>query len=78
MLKFFPTWIQLYKLLVSYWSVDSLSRICSAVEVPRFANDCTSRQKRLNYGAEGMVVVWCIKIHYERGDGSGMVQKSTV
>lgn len=47
--KAYPIRIQLHGLLIGCWGVDSLSRIASAVDVPKFADECTSRQKRLQF-----------------------------
>lgn len=48
-LKVYPIWIQLQGLPFGCWSSDSFSRVSSEVGKSIFANDCTSRQKRLPY-----------------------------
>lgn len=48
-LKNYPVWVQLHNLPLSCWSKESLSRIGSAIGVPKFADDCTTRCKRINY-----------------------------
>lgn len=48
-LKSYPTWVQFHKLPVGCWGLDSLSRLASALGLPRFADKCTAEQKRLNF-----------------------------
>lgn len=48
-LKAYLAWLQFHNLPLAYWSQDSLSRIGSAVGIPKFADDCTTRCKRVKY-----------------------------
>lgn len=47
--KSFPIWVQLKGLPVSFWSEDSLSTIRSVLGVPKYANECTTRVKRMEF-----------------------------
>lgn len=47
--KCYHIWIQLHGLPIGCWGVDSLSCIASVVWVSKFVDDCTSRQKRLQF-----------------------------
>ncbi|XP_069143403.1 uncharacterized protein [Solanum lycopersicum] len=44
-----PLWVNFPKLPLSCWGVGSLSRIVSAIEVPIFADECTTKQTRISY-----------------------------
>ncbi|XP_060182421.1 uncharacterized protein LOC132612097 [Lycium barbarum] len=44
-----PLWITMPNLPMSCWSYQSLSRITSTIGKPLFADECTSRQKRISY-----------------------------
>ncbi|XP_015060282.1 uncharacterized protein LOC107006173 [Solanum pennellii] len=44
-----PLWVNFPKLPLNCWGVGSLSRIASAIEVPLFADDCTTKQTRISY-----------------------------
>lgn len=48
-LKVIPLWIQLPNLALNYWGMDSLSRIGSLIGKPLFADECTTKQKRISY-----------------------------
>lgn len=48
-LKAYPLWIQLHGLPVACWGDDSLSRILNVVRIPNCAEECTLKQKRLQY-----------------------------
>ena len=49
MLRIIPLWVRLPNLPLSYWSMDSLSRIGSMVGVPLYADECTTHQKRISF-----------------------------
>lgn len=49
LLRCYPMWVQLHNLPLSCWRIDSLSRIESAIRVPKFADECTFSQKRIQY-----------------------------
>ncbi|KAK4720345.1 hypothetical protein R3W88_010578 [Solanum pinnatisectum] len=44
-----PLWVNFPKLPLNYWGVGSLSRIASAIGVPLFAEECTTKQTRISY-----------------------------
>ena len=44
-----PLWVNFPKLPLSCWGVGSLSRIASAIGVPLFADECTTKQTRISY-----------------------------
>ena len=44
-----PLWVNFPKLPLNYWGVGSLSRIASAIGVPIFADECTTKQTRISY-----------------------------
>lgn len=44
-----PVWIRLPNLPLDCWSNDSLSRLGSAIGVPRCADECTSKQLRISF-----------------------------
>ena len=45
----FPLWVNFPKLPLNCWEVGSLSRIASAIGVPIFADECTTKQTRISY-----------------------------
>lgn len=47
--KDYPIWIQLHNLPLGCWSAEALSKIASGVGIPKFADNCTSLQKRVQY-----------------------------
>ena len=49
MLRVIPLWVRLPNLPLSYWSMDSLSRIGSMIGVPLYADECTTHQKRISF-----------------------------
>lgn len=44
-----PLWVPFPKLPLNCWGVGSLSRIASAIGVPLFADECTTKQTRISY-----------------------------
>ncbi|KAH0645442.1 hypothetical protein KY284_033326 [Solanum tuberosum] len=44
-----PLWVNFPKLPLNCWGVGSLSRIASAIGVPLFADECTTKQTRISY-----------------------------
>lgn len=48
-LKALTLWVQFHHLPLALWSEDVLSRIANVIGIPKVADDCTSRQKRLQY-----------------------------
>ena len=44
-----PLWINFPKLPLNCWGAGSLSRIASAIGVPIFADECTTKQTRISY-----------------------------
>lgn len=48
-LRVIPVWCTLPKLPLHCWGKKSLSRIVSAIGVPLYADDCTSKQLRVSY-----------------------------
>lgn len=48
-LKVIPIWIKLPNIPLSYWGPESLSRIGSAVGVPVYVDECTTKQLRIAY-----------------------------
>ena len=44
-----PLWVKFPKLPLNCWGVGSLSRIASAIGVPLFADECTTKQTRISY-----------------------------
>ncbi|XP_075106819.1 uncharacterized protein LOC142179834 [Nicotiana tabacum] len=44
-----PLWVKFRSLPISCWSPDSLSRITSAIGVPKYADKCTSKQTRISF-----------------------------
>ncbi|XP_070016006.1 uncharacterized protein [Nicotiana sylvestris] len=44
-----PLWVKLPNLPMSCWGGQSLSRIASAIGKPLYADECTSKQKRISY-----------------------------
>lgn len=45
----YPVWVKLHGLPLSCWSIDSLSRIRSAIGVPKKVGECTVAVKRVSY-----------------------------
>ncbi|XP_048489882.1 uncharacterized protein LOC125491854 [Beta vulgaris subsp. vulgaris] len=48
-LRVVPIWIKLLNLPLNCWCPESLSRIGSAVEVPIYADECTTKQLRISF-----------------------------
>ena len=44
-----PLWVNFPKFPLNCWGVGSLSRIASAIGVPLFADECTTKQIRISY-----------------------------
>ena len=44
-----PLWVNFPKLPLNCWGFGSLSRIASAIGVPLFADECTTKQTRISY-----------------------------
>ena len=44
-----PLWVNFPKLPLNCWRVGSLSRIASAIGVPLFADECTTKKTRISY-----------------------------
>lgn len=44
-----PLWVTFPKLPLNCWGIGSLSRIASAIGVPLFADECTTKQTRILY-----------------------------
>ncbi|KAK6782209.1 hypothetical protein RDI58_020005 [Solanum bulbocastanum] len=44
-----PLWVTFPKLLLNCWGIEFLSRIASAIGVPLFADECTTKQTRIAY-----------------------------
>ncbi|KAH9614827.1 hypothetical protein KSS87_007638 [Heliosperma pusillum] len=44
-----PLWVQLPNLPLNCWGMDSLSRICSAIGKPIYADECTWLQSKIAY-----------------------------
>ena len=44
-----PLWVNFPKLPLNCWGAGSLSRIASAVGVPIFADECTTKKTRISY-----------------------------
>lgn len=44
-----PLWVTFPKLTLNCWGCDSLSRIASAIGIPLFAEECTTKQPRISY-----------------------------
>ncbi|TMX05238.1 hypothetical protein EJD97_000234, partial [Solanum chilense] len=44
-----PLWVNFPRLPLNCWGVGSLSRITSAIGVPLFADECTTKQTRISY-----------------------------
>ena len=44
-----PLWVNFPKLPLNCWGAGSLSRIASAIGVPIFADECTTKQTRISY-----------------------------
>ncbi|KAG5590670.1 hypothetical protein H5410_041184 [Solanum commersonii] len=44
-----PLWVTFPKLPLNCWGMGSLSRIASAIGVPLFADECTTKQTRISY-----------------------------
>ncbi|XP_015072458.1 uncharacterized protein LOC107016532 [Solanum pennellii] len=44
-----PLWVNFPKLPLNCWGAGSLSRIASAIGVPLFADECTTKQTRISY-----------------------------
>ena len=44
-----PVWVLLLHLPTKFWGVESLSSIDSLLGIPIAADDCTSKQSRVNY-----------------------------
>ncbi|KAH0706100.1 hypothetical protein KY289_011176 [Solanum tuberosum] len=44
-----PLWVTFPKLPQNCWGCDSLSRIASAIGIPLFLDDCTTKQTRISY-----------------------------
>ena len=74
-------WIRLPGLPVIYWGARTLSRIVSAIGVPLFADECTTKQSRISF-ARVLVEVDITKplptsIKYINENGDNMEQKVT-
>lgn len=48
-LRKLPVWFKLPKLPLPCWGMNSLSRIGSLVGIPLAADECTTKQLRVNY-----------------------------
>ncbi|XP_033509708.1 uncharacterized protein [Nicotiana tomentosiformis] len=48
-LRMIPLWIKMLNLPLSYWSMDSLSRIGSVLGRPIYADECTTNVDRVSY-----------------------------
>lgn len=48
-LSVIPVWFRLPKLPLHYWGEESLSQIVSAIGVPLYGDDCTSKQLKVSY-----------------------------
>ncbi|XP_060190454.1 uncharacterized protein LOC132619624 [Lycium barbarum] len=44
-----PLWVTFPKLLMSFWSCPALSRLASAIGIPLYAEECTTKQTRVSY-----------------------------
>ncbi|XP_059294544.1 uncharacterized protein LOC132047529 [Lycium ferocissimum] len=44
-----PLWVTFPKLPMSCWDIENLSRIASAIGVPVYADECTTKQTRISY-----------------------------
>ncbi|XP_059310817.1 uncharacterized protein LOC132062217 [Lycium ferocissimum] len=44
-----PLWVKFPDLPISCWSCNSLSRIASAIGIPLFVDECTTKQTRISY-----------------------------
>lgn len=81
-LKEYPIWVQFQSLPRASWGEDSPSRISIMVVVPCFADDCTSRQKRMQY-ARVLVKVDVTRplidqVDVDMGNGKVFLQKVKV
>ncbi|KAG5609488.1 hypothetical protein H5410_020769 [Solanum commersonii] len=44
-----PIWVKFPNLPMNCWGCDSLSRIASAIGIPMFADECTTKQMRISF-----------------------------